>query len=292
MNSGYVKLYGTILTSSIWLEPDATLRVWIAMLALADKNGEVSGSVGGLAHIANVSRADCETALAVFMAPDPDSRTADNEGRRIEKIEGGWRVLNAEKYRDMRSETQVEWAERKRAWREKNSSGQSEDNEDMSEDKPIALASAVASALELTAVVTARELSASLITRLNQGHLDNPAIGQRANTIPHGHAPSLTAAEEIAQAQVPPEFAADRVYQRALKYKPTARNKQINSLAYLAQGVISDWEKELARNSANGTSRPAMKLTGDKASQSHEAIARWLAEKETETVEAEVIDVE
>lgn len=103
MNSGFVKLYGTILTSSIWLENDATLRLWIAMLALCDKRGQVAGSVGGLAHTSRLTREKCEAALAVLSSPDADSRTTANEGRRIEKIDGGWQVLNHQLYRDQRS---------------------------------------------------------------------------------------------------------------------------------------------------------------------------------------------
>jgi hypothetical protein len=38
------------------------------------------------------------------MSPDPDSRTPEHEGRRIEVIDGGWRLLNHEKYRAIRDE--------------------------------------------------------------------------------------------------------------------------------------------------------------------------------------------
>lgn len=106
-----------------------------------------------------------------------------------------------------------------------------------------------------TVVVDARELSNVLTIRLNQGMRDNPAIGERYQPVPHGHAPSLAAATEIATAGVPLEFASDRVYAGAKKYKPAGRNRQINSLSYLAAGVIADWEKEQARVVANGASR-------------------------------------
>jgi hypothetical protein len=96
-----------------------------------------------------------------------------------------------------------------------------------------------------------------LITRLNQGMHDNPAIGEGYNPVPHGHGQSLEAAEKILTAGVPTEFASDLVYAGAKKYKPTPRNRQINSVSYLADGVISDWEKEKARRTADGTSRPA-----------------------------------
>lgn len=111
-------------------------------------------------------------------------------------------------------------------------------------------------------VVDARELSNVLTTRLNQGMRDNPAIGEGYQPVPHGHAPSLAAATDIAAAGVPADFASDRVYIGAKKYKPTGRNRQINSLSYLATGVISDWEKEQARVAANGAVRPASKSNG------------------------------
>jgi len=116
---GFVKLYGTILTSSIWLEDHTTFRVWIGMLALADANGYVGASVGGLAHACRVTRDECAAALDKFMSPDEESRTPDDEGRRVEKVDRGWRILNAQKYRDMRSPKQVADAERIREKRER-----------------------------------------------------------------------------------------------------------------------------------------------------------------------------
>jgi hypothetical protein len=112
----FVKLYASIVTSSVWLENDSTLRVWIYMLATADENGYVGASVGGLAHQSRVSREDCRKALDIFLAPDEDSRdrlnNPLNDGRRIEVVEGGWRIINVRKYRDMRTPKQVADAER------------------------------------------------------------------------------------------------------------------------------------------------------------------------------------
>jgi hypothetical protein len=58
--------------------------------------------------------------LDCFLAPDPDSRTKDDEGRRIEEIDGGWLLLNHAKYRKMASkEEQIEKATaRTRRYRE------------------------------------------------------------------------------------------------------------------------------------------------------------------------------
>lgn len=102
--NGYTKLFQSLVTSSLWTESDRTRIVWITILAMADRYGEIQASVPGLARIAGVPVEDCEKALSLFMAPDKHSRTPDFEGRRIEKIEGGWAILNHEKYRKMASD--------------------------------------------------------------------------------------------------------------------------------------------------------------------------------------------
>jgi len=95
----YTKLFNSIMASSIWTEDDHTRILWISMLAMADKNGEIHASVPGLARLANIPIASCEKALEKFKAPDKYSRTTTDEGRRIEEIDGGWAVINHAKYR-------------------------------------------------------------------------------------------------------------------------------------------------------------------------------------------------
>src|SRR3974390_2274910 len=98
---GYCKLVDEITTSSIWMESDQTLRVWIAMLAKKDCNGIVRGSIPGFAHLCRMTVEQFEEVLQILMSPDKYSRTKDNEGRRIEPTEGGWHVINHTKYRDI-----------------------------------------------------------------------------------------------------------------------------------------------------------------------------------------------
>lgn len=97
--TGYTKLFSTIVTSTIWRCSNETRIVWITMLALADRHGVVEASLPGLADISRVTLAQCEVALAELAAPDHHSRSRNDEGRRIVEIEGGWRLLNHEKYR-------------------------------------------------------------------------------------------------------------------------------------------------------------------------------------------------
>jgi len=97
--AGYTKLFSSIIGSTIWREDNDTRLVWITMLAMADKNGIVEASVPGLADFARVSVDGTRSALAKLSGPDPDSRSVEYEGRRIEAIDGGWRLLNHAKYR-------------------------------------------------------------------------------------------------------------------------------------------------------------------------------------------------
>lgn len=99
---GFIKLFGSILDSTIWDTPPAITKVWITMMAMADRDGVVSASVPGLARRARVSMAIAEKALETFMAPDPHSKSQELEGRRIQKVEGGWSLVNYEKHRDDR----------------------------------------------------------------------------------------------------------------------------------------------------------------------------------------------
>lgn len=101
--AGYTKLFNSILASTIWREDDKTRIVWITMLAMADKNGVAESSIPGLADMARVSIADCEAALEKLAAPDKYSRTKEFDGRRIEAVDGGWRLLNHGKYRSKMS---------------------------------------------------------------------------------------------------------------------------------------------------------------------------------------------
>lgn len=114
----FTKLSSGILASTVWQEPNSTRIVWITMLALADRNGHVMASIPGLAHLARVTIAEAEAALQTFYAPDAYSRTLDNEGRRIEAIKGGWRLLNHGAYRAKRDPQDT--TDRKREWDRQN----------------------------------------------------------------------------------------------------------------------------------------------------------------------------
>lgn len=116
--SGFTKLFNSILHSTIWSEPNHVRILWITMLAMANKDGDVAASVPGLAKMAGISLEETEDALARFQQPDKYSRTPDFDGRRIQATDGGWHLLNHGKYRALMSaEERREYNRRKQAER-------------------------------------------------------------------------------------------------------------------------------------------------------------------------------
>lgn len=97
--AGYAKLFSSILMSSIWEESTETRLVWVTLLALADQNGHVDGTVKSLARVSRVSLEECQTALDCLLGPDPLDRSGVAEGRRIVPEQGGWRLVNHAAYR-------------------------------------------------------------------------------------------------------------------------------------------------------------------------------------------------
>lgn len=114
MRHQYTPVFREFTTSSMWACPPATRCVWLWMLLNADPEGFVPGTVPGLAVAANVSIDEARGAIALFLHPDPDSNSQEHEGRRIEKVPHGWRILNFVYWREL-SKHEAEKA-RKRNW--------------------------------------------------------------------------------------------------------------------------------------------------------------------------------
>jgi len=114
--TGYTKLFGSIVASTIWREDDKTRIVWITMLALSNKHGIVEASVPGLADLSRVTVDEARAAIVKLEAPDLDSRSKEEEGSRILKVDGGWMLVNHAKYRaKLNSEERREYLRNKQA---------------------------------------------------------------------------------------------------------------------------------------------------------------------------------
>lgn len=150
---GYTKLFENIVASTIWQEDAETKVIWITMLALKNQRHMVEASLPGLAKIAGVTLEKCEEAIKKFESPDKYSRSQAHDGRRIEKRDGGWYVLNGEEYqRKMGDEERREYNRLKmRAYR-KNNTAEMQDAGDVND----------------CAGVTAKETMREKLTRLRR----------------------------------------------------------------------------------------------------------------------------
>ena len=101
----YLKLFTQILDSSI--ADDRRLRHFFTDFMLcADLKGIVMMTEAAIARRIGASIDEVRWGIAELEKPDPMSKTTDNEGRRIERMEGhgyGWRVINFEMYHAMKT---------------------------------------------------------------------------------------------------------------------------------------------------------------------------------------------
>lgn len=120
-DGGFAKLYGDRLADSSLLDCSVATRwVFLYMVARADAEGLFRcASIKGLARATAVTLKEASTAVTELEAPDPDSTSSEEEGRRIVRIAGGWRIVTYRKYRDYQTKRQRDDAERKRRQRER-----------------------------------------------------------------------------------------------------------------------------------------------------------------------------
>lgn len=101
--SGYTPVFGSIFQGTLcgrW--PDT--GVWLCLLALADKHGHVDMTLPYISAVTGVPVETLGDCVTRFMEPDPQSRTKEDEGRRLRSIDAsrgwGWVVINHAKYRE------------------------------------------------------------------------------------------------------------------------------------------------------------------------------------------------
>ncbi len=100
--SGYTPVFDSVFQGSLCGKyPD--LPVWLVLLALQQRGGVIDAHPAYISKISGIPQTDIEAAIGRFCEPDEESRTPDNDGRRLIPIEGagfGWVVVNHRKYQE------------------------------------------------------------------------------------------------------------------------------------------------------------------------------------------------
>jgi hypothetical protein len=105
----YAKVFAQIFDSSI--ADDFRLRhFFMDLLVLADVNGVVDMTPTAIAARTRIPLEDVSAMLAKLEQSDPESRTAEADGRRIERLDDhrtwGWHIINYSRFREIASEDQ------------------------------------------------------------------------------------------------------------------------------------------------------------------------------------------
>ena len=103
----FAKIFEQIFDSSI-SEDYLARHVFMDLLVLANRDGEVDITAEAIARRTNVPIEIVRSSICKLSEPDPQSRTGDAEGRRLVPLDEhrnwGWRIVNYKTYRDIRDE--------------------------------------------------------------------------------------------------------------------------------------------------------------------------------------------
>src|SRR5512138_220855 len=98
----YCPIFESLVDSSLWSEEYHVRLTFIALLALKGMDDIVHMTAYNIAQRAKMKESEVLKALKVLSSPDTKRiEPQPYEGRRIEKVEGGWLVLNGAHYRKM-----------------------------------------------------------------------------------------------------------------------------------------------------------------------------------------------
>lgn len=102
--SGYTPVFDSVFHGTLcgrW----PTLPVWLTILPMTDKHGQIDMTYQAMSALSGWPIDLLKEAVAELMKPDPESRSDEAEGRRLELIDPdnrqwGWRVVNHRIYRE------------------------------------------------------------------------------------------------------------------------------------------------------------------------------------------------
>ena len=98
----YTPISSRIVDSSLWDEDDYVIKIFLTMAVKKDRDHVVRGSAYNIAMWSKKKEEEVIRALEILSSPDSKRLEPQPfEGRRIEKVEDGWLILNGQYYQDM-----------------------------------------------------------------------------------------------------------------------------------------------------------------------------------------------
>lgn len=129
MRQQYTPIFRSVLSSRVWALSPAQRCVWMWLQLHADPEGYICADVTGVALGARVTGDEAREALELLALTDADAEPDDPyEGRIIERVPKGWRVLNYEEQRDL-AKREARNARNRRYMRTARSKGPANDTE-------------------------------------------------------------------------------------------------------------------------------------------------------------------
>lgn len=103
----WIPLWSNTLQSTLWEEPPHVRVMFLTLLMMSDPDHVVREPFRRVMKLANLAEDKTESEQlardALKVLASPDSRSVDNqefEGRRIREVEGGWEIVNGQKYQE------------------------------------------------------------------------------------------------------------------------------------------------------------------------------------------------
>lgn len=103
----YGKLFASMFDGSLGRGPWQAIVALQQLVILSDQDGVVDMTAETVSRRTTIPLEIIEMGIEALLLPDPDSRTPDEDGRRIVPlVDGrawGWRIVNHKQYRDIRT---------------------------------------------------------------------------------------------------------------------------------------------------------------------------------------------
>lgn len=122
MAETFIPLFSSTIRSSLWSLSGDCLKVFLTLALEAGPDGVIVASVDGIRRIVDMPIEQVRLHIATLESPDPHSkdlgRNPKCDGRRLERLHNGWRVVNLEWYRE-EARRQAELFRKRQWWSEK-----------------------------------------------------------------------------------------------------------------------------------------------------------------------------